>query len=395
LTKKALDFLLDELKQKLDAGEITQDEYAREKSRLIDHLKKISQASNDLARTIMEMMDAQDKLWDKEVNFSTIHVYYHIKENSEGAILSPPKRDYNALKRLMGDLEKQNILMTTAKSSGLILTGLALNILLKHLLDDNSISKTFQGVTGTGKALTNERKQEIRRYSSGDAFRDISVRHTLKEIVRQKKVLSDIKNGDLRVFLKQPRKPQSDIIICLDTSGSMGFHQKLTYARLVAAGLVQAGLRQGNRIGIVAFNDYGQTTMPLTEEDKDSLFNCIAAVTPRGNTNIGDGIKASREMLFQTHNDNQKYIILVTDGKATAISEKAFDHLREVKEKDLTEEAALLETRQASAKGARVSVIHIASKDEASGIFIKNIAQAGKGKIRRISSAEDFQSILR
>jgi Mg-chelatase subunit ChlD len=400
LTRKALEYLMDELKQKLQSGEISQDEYNQQKSRLMEQNRNISKPqyrmpTKELANTIMEMMDAQDKLWDREVNFSTMHVYYHIKENSEGVNISTPKRDYNALKRLIDDLEKQKILLASEQSSGFILSGLALNVLLKYLMDHSDASQGIQGLTGTGNAWTNERLHEIRRFSSGDPFRDISVRHTLKEIARQKKGLCDVRNSDFRVFLKQPRKPQYDIIICLDTSGSMGFHQKLTYSRLVAAGLVQAALRDGNRVGIVAFSDHGQVTVPLTDKDKDSLLDCIAAVTPRGNTNIGDGIKSSRELLFQTYNSNQKYIMLITDGQPTAISEKAFAHLKEMKEKDLTEESALLETRQAAARGIRVSVIHIAGQDEASGTFIKNIAQVGKGKIRRISNSDDIKTVLR
>jgi len=257
------------------------------------------------------------------------------------------------------------------------------------------MNRPAQSKTGLGRSWSYERNHEIRRYSQGDAFRDISLRHTLKQVVKQKKCLNEIRNSDFRVFMKQPHKPQSDIILCLDTSGSMGFHQKLMFARLAAAGLVQAGLQEGNRIGIVAFNDHGQVTVPLTATDKTSLLNCIASLSARGNTNIGDGIKSSSELLFQSYNQSQKHIILISDGQPTAVSEGAFTRLKEIKEKDLTEESALLETRLAAARGIQLSVIHIAAQGEASDKFIKDIARAGKGKIKRVSGPEDLREMLR
>ena len=269
--------MLNDLEQKLKSGEITPDEYNRQKSTLMKAMRQVTKpqyriSSRELASTVMEMMDAQDKLWEKDINFNTMHVYYHIKENSEGAALIPQKREYQSLKRLIDDLDRRKILMAAEKSSGFVLTGLALNMLLKYLMDKETPGKLLQGIVGQGRTLTSERKNEVRRYSAGDAFRDISFRQTLKEIVRQKRSLSEVRNSDFRVFLKQPRKPKADIIICMDTSGSMGFHQKLTYARLAAAGIAQAALEEGNRVGLVAFNDYGQATVPLTADDKEGRF---------------------------------------------------------------------------------------------------------------------------
>ena len=400
LTRKALEQMLMDLEQRLKAGEITPDEYNRQKSTLMKAMRQITKpqyriSSRELATTVMEMMDAQDKLWEKDINFNTMHVYYHIKENSEGAALIPQKREYQALKRLIDDLDRRKILAASEKSSGFVLTGMALNMLLKYLMDKDMPGSVLQGVMGQGRTLTSERKNEVRRYSAGDAFRDISFRQTLKEIVRQKRNLKEVRNSDFRVFMKRLRQPKADIIICLDTSGSMGFHQKLTYARLAAAGIAQAALEEGNRVGLVAFNDYGQATVPLTADDKEGLLNCIAATTPRGNTNIGDGIKSSVDLLFKSFNNNQKYIMLITDGQPTAISESDFDRLKGDRSRDLTEESALLEARRAVTRGVRVSVVYIAAESEASGEFIKEIARVGKGKIRRVSNSDDLKVAMK
>ena len=87
--------------------------------------------------------------------------------------------------------------------------------------------------------------------------------------------------------------------------------------------------------------------------------------------------------------------MLITDGQPTAISESDFARLKGTQKRDLTEESALLETRRAVARGARVSVIYIAAEAEASSEFIKEIARVGKGKIRRISSADDLKVVMR
>ncbi len=73
----------------------------------------------------------------------------------------------------------------------------------------------------------------------------------------------------------------------------------------------------------------------------------------------------------------------------------AFAQFKAVPGKDLTEASAILETRKAAARGIKVSVIHIANSNEASGEFIKNIARSGRGKVRRISSPEDLVTVLR
>lgn len=399
-TRKALEYLMEALEQQLKSGEITPDEYNRERDRLMAMLKNASQpqfkmSAKELANTIMELMDAQDRQWSGEMSFERMHIYYHIKANSGRDELSPHKRDYYGLKTLIDDLEKQGILRAAETANGFTLTGEALDTLLEYLTARLPGGRGLPSAMDFGRTLLSERKHEIRRYSSGDFFRDISVRHTLKEIARQKKDLSSVRRSDFRVFMKQHRKLQSDIVLCLDTSASMGAQHKLMYARLAATGLTKAAIENGDRVGVVTFNNFGQTTIPLTDKNKDAIISHIVNLSARGNTNIGDGIKCASQLLFQGRNHNQKYILLITDGQPTAVSERDFDRLKVWKEKDLTEESAILETRKTAAKGVKVSVIHIASKDEASGQFIRNIARDGRGKVRRISRPEDLETILR
>jgi Mg-chelatase subunit ChlD len=234
----------------------------------------------------------------------------------------------------------------------------------------------------------------VRRYNSGDAFRDISVRHTLKEVARQRKELTDVRRSDFRVFMKQRRKQQSDIVLCLDTSGSMGFHHKLMFARLAAIGIAKAAVENGDRVGVVAFDNATQTILPITAKDKESIVDYISQLFARGNTNIGDGIRCATDLLSQGKSQNQKYIVLVTDGQPTAISQQTFERLKVQSEKDLTEESAVMETRKAAARGIKLSVVHVANRNEPSGEFIRSLARAGRGKVRRMSGLEDLGTIM-
>jgi len=87
--------------------------------------------------------------------------------------------------------------------------------------------------------------------------------------------------------------------------------------------------------------------------------------------------------------------VLITDGQPTAISEGVFDQLKGLNGSDLTEESAILETKKASARGIKVSVIHITAEHERNNSFVKNIARIGKGKVLHMSSPEDLKTIMR
>ena len=224
--KKALSSLLAELDEQLRQGKISPEEYQRQKAAIMDRLKKAARANlrasgRELATTIIEMMDAQDRQWNSELSFDRMHVYYHVKGTCEGADLSPLKQDYQALKWLIDDMQTRQVLKTAG--AGYSLTGLALNVVLDHLIDRKVAGEGVRYSAGRGRVLTTYRGHEIRRYSVADRFRDLSVRHTLRQVAKSKKRLAQVNKTDLRIFVRERRRPQSDIVLCIDASGSMGF----------------------------------------------------------------------------------------------------------------------------------------------------------------------------
>jgi len=395
---QAIQNLMDKLEQKFARGEIAQGQYQREKHKLQEMLNAAAYLSSptadkELARTSFELMDAQDRHWAEKLNFPDTHVYYHIKGTSEGKDLSPPKRNYHGLKMLIDTMKREGILQTLPKESTFVLTADALNLLLESMIPRSKKGKELTDIIIGNKTMPSEHTRDIRRYSPGDVFRDISIRHTLREIAKQKRKPNEIQRSDLRVFMRQPRKLQSDVVLCIDTSGSMGFQHKLTYARLAAGSLIRTLLKRGDKIGIIAFDDLGRIVLPVTT-DKNDLMKCISGIHAGGNTNIGDGILCAAQLLLKPRSQNQKYIILITDGLPSAISQDAYNQLSSIGGKDLTEEYAILETRKASTRGLKTSVLHITQADEAGKDFVKAVADAGNGEVTRVRFIEDLGLVM-
>jgi len=341
--------------------------------------RKISE--KELVNTILEFMDAQDSRRGSNIDFKQMYIYYHVKANSAPEDISPYKRDHHKLMVLIQDLEENGILKAVmGKDQEFTLSGEALQVLFAYVFEKGISEKGFRGFTDFKRALFQERRHEVRRYTSGDPFRNISFRHTLRELVRRKKKLSEVTRSDFRVFLQQPPKTACDIVLCVDTSASMASHHKLLYARLASMGIAQRALKEGNRVALVAFDNSGRAVVPF--HDKDTIKHHLVRLTARGNTNMAEGIGRADRLFSLERSRRQKHIFLITDGHPTALSTKHYARLDDCKGKNLSEESVILEVRKAASNGVIVSVIHVtAPGEEGNRPFVRRIARAGKGKI--------------
>jgi Mg-chelatase subunit ChlD len=394
---QAIQKMLETLEEKFQRGEISEKDFERESRRLKDILNAAKQLQSfsspkDMAQTVMEMMDAQDKRWQKELKPQDMYVYYHIKNACENKEVSAPKQNWHGLKVVIDYMKQQGVVMPVPEQ-GFTLTSEALDLLLENLIPEfrTQGAKLF---THSKNSQWRERLQETRRYSQGDVYRDISIRHTLRQIASQRKPLCEVTRRDLRVYLKRSRSKQSDIVLCLDSSGSMGFYQKMIYARLFAAGLARSALKQGDRVGLANFDDVGRSVQPLTDK-KSQIFRYIVGTSPGGNTNMSDGIKCAADLLLRQPTHNYKHIVLITDGEPTAISQQAYGQLKGGKDFDATEENSILETRRASLRGIRTSVVHITDAKNAGYELVQKLAQAGGGNIKRVTSVEDIEKAIK
>lgn len=219
-------------------------------------------------------------------------------------------------------------------------------------------------------------------------FRDISVRQTFRHLVKQQRKLKDVRKNDFRTFVRQ-NKSRMNLALCIDVSGSMGKQSKISFAKLAAAAMTRAAIEEGDKVGIVAFNNYGKIIMPLAER-MDSIINSLMTLKACHNTNIGDGIKRARELLLHTRDGNQKYIILFTDGEPTATTREAIKNLSIDGGKIIGEEYALEEAKKTASKGIKILVLFVAEGNEMSKKFVKTLAKIGGGFLYEVAAAEDL-----
>lgn len=341
----------------------------------------------------MEMMDAKDRQWQKELGTGDLMVYYHLRGKRESEPLNKMKQDKHGLKAIVDSLEEEDLLKSSSDTGNLALTPKAMDVLLEQLISKILSGRGLEHLIGYGATRLSEHSRDTRRYRVGDVFRDISIRHTLKELVKQHKQPSQISRHDIRVFIKEKKRLQSDIILCIDSSSSMRYHHKLLFARLAASGLAKSALKKGDRIGVATFNDLSSAVIPLTEIKKD-VFEHIIELTAGGNTNIGDGIKCAADMLTRERNHNQKFIVLITDGEPTAISSDSFARINRKADCKMSEKDILLQARKAAIKGIKISVIHCTQRRANHHGFLKTIARMGMGRVINITSLDELRALM-
>ncbi|GAX87049.1 Ca-activated chloride channel homolog [Lebetimonas natsushimae] len=109
------------------------------------------------------------------------------------------------------------------------------------------------------------------------------------------------------------QKKGYDIVIDLDTSGSMAQFDKLTVSKEIINDFIQK--RKNDRLGLVIFGNIAYIASPLTP-DKKALSEILKRVYPGiagEKTAIYDALFLSTN-LFKNSNAKDKVIILLTDG---------------------------------------------------------------------------------
>ena len=116
-----------------------------------------------------------------------------------------------------------------------------------------------------------------------------------------------------------------DLMMAIDLSGSMGqaFNQsyrsvtKLQATKIVASDFIEK--RVGDRIGLILFGDQAYLQSPLTfDRTTVNILLAEAVVNLAGRaTAIGDAIGLAAKR-FSTNNDDDRILILLTDGMNTA-----------------------------------------------------------------------------
>jgi Mg-chelatase subunit ChlD len=422
LTKKGEEDLIERLKQRLERGEINPDQL-KEMSNQIKGLPTSSSgipmklSKEKMSQFLAELMDAQHQGRSSKTSLEDIYVHYTLGEK-KGVKTDPEKLDYQKLQIMIHQLEEKGLLKVSGtQMKHYTLTSRALSRLLEELIPKSSSSSL------TKHAFRKEHeieKAEVRRYKKGDVYRDISIRHTLKEMIKQGKTLKDIGQKEFRAFEKKP-VAQLDIVLCVDVSASMKEQSKLRYAKLALAGLAKAALDKQDRVGIVAFSNVGNVIAPLTD-DYRAIMNSVIRLRADQYTNIGNGLLHARNMLLRDKSGNKKHIILISDGQPNAAlsadakredsSEKEAEFntghripdgwiqrdqpIKTPKGNDwkikeqLGTKHAIIEARKTKDNDIKISVLLITHQGELGEWIARKIAQIGRGKFYRVKTIENM-----
>ncbi len=122
-------------------------------------------------------------------------------------------------------------------------------------------------------------------------------------------------NVDPTTIVRRPL----DLVVVVDHSGSMWDDQRLDKVKVGLHALVD-NLGEGDRLALVEFDDTVDVLAPFAETtNKDELHAIITSLTPRGATNIYDGLSAGLSLAAEVHsNERQSRVIFLSDGMATA-----------------------------------------------------------------------------
>lgn len=109
-----------------------------------------------------------------------------------------------------------------------------------------------------------------------------------------------------------------DVVLVLDSSGSMGDYNKLTDLKAAARDLVNTLMTDGtNQVGVVEFGTNVKRTHKLTT-NKNNVNRFINRMSADGGTNIQQAIESANTILKDgKRNDAQQIVIILTDGVPT------------------------------------------------------------------------------
>ncbi|MCX8042594.1 MAG: VWA domain-containing protein [Desulfobacterota bacterium] len=398
--------LQEKLEEALARGEITPEQLAA----ALNHARalpapeglgteKLRLSPKAETELLAELMDYQHQSRSQSSSLEDLYVHYVVNEKKGLEVLSD-KVDYEKLKVMLHHLERSGTLSLERDGKHYRLSHRALHKLLDALIQRE------KGQMLERRAFRREHetdKTDVRRYRRGDVFRDISIRHSVRRILRKGKGFEDINYTDLRSFEKKPRS-QLDIAVCVDISESMKHSGKLRYAKLAVAELARAATEKGDRVGIVAFSNLGQVVMPLTDKITP-LLEATMTLRAEQYTNIGNGLRCARRMLLKEKNSNSRYIIIITDGQPNAaLSDEPEDGLsyhariaafsRETTmetKRALGAHHALVEAGLTRRKHIKISVIYIAEgdkEDQESERIAREIARIGNGRFHKVKAIE-------
>jgi Ca-activated chloride channel family protein len=129
-------------------------------------------------------------------------------------------------------------------------------------------------------------------------------------------------------------KKQADVVLLIDTSGSMRDDDKIGQAREAAKAFLQDQAAT-NKIGLMQFSSDVQIVVPMAEMESNraDIEAAIDQLDARGNTSLNDAVISAVDSLKTTSDpDRIQAIVLLSDGQDTSSNASLNDAVRVLQE---------------------------------------------------------------
>ncbi len=185
--------------------------------------------------------------------------------------------------------------------------------------------------------LTKEVQQKVLEAGFRPATKDVPLAYPISKDTgvdpEQPKKLLPVPDSDVIVTVQRSWglvKKQADVVLLIDTSGSMREDDKITQAKEAAKIFLedQAGK---NNIGLITFDSGVTVRVPLAEMESNraNILAEIDTIEARGNTSLNDAVIAAVEKLGQTSDPSRiQAIVLLSDGQDTSSARTLNDVVR-------------------------------------------------------------------
>lgn len=170
-----------------------------------------------------------------------------------------------------------------------------------------------------------------------------------------------------------------DVVVLMDTSGSMAAAGKLSYAKQAAREAV--GMLEGDdRFGLVTFSRQARVTYPSmpVEYSRAQAHMAIDSVVAQGDTNISEALRLGAEQLA-ADGDPSGRLLLLSDGIATAGTTEVW--------------AMEAQAQRLAEQGISVSAIGLGLEHDER--LLTRVALAGGGDYEFVDSPHRLASVLR
>lgn len=297
-----------------------------------------------------------------------------LSTNGEG------KADFKNYRTILNDLQQKGLILI--RSGTIKFTRLGSVVKYKNIF--NYIEKTYRQFF-LHRSINAATFGDTRKYRRGDRYRNLHVRRTLRNAIKNKRT-SSISKEDFRIK-EVSFKKNCVVVLAVDHSWSMARSRKLQYAKDAVAGIILAVKKNRDPAGLIAFSDKATILSPPTVQ-YGRLIEKITHLKPENETNIGDTLAKTR-MTFSSYGRGAlQHLFILSDGIPTSENQN-------ITRKDL-ESKIVLEIRKMRRMGITISVICIRDDlEENDTALARKIASMGKGVFHLVSTEELLNQLLR